>query len=255
MPLGHAEDAGFVRAAVGADIEDRMLGPVGQCLDLARFQAFRAGSDRPVLTARRAAFGALAFVGLRELAGILHGHRLSVQLQPSADHLDRVARQADHALDVILPGCRMAEDGHVATLGLVAENPGVVAVEEPADILGVDVDAEPLDADRRARGIGIAVGHLVDEEEVADQQRVLHRAGGDPERLKEQGAEDARDQERPEDRLDRFPDRVKKAAFARHVGMPLLKPSALHGRGGARCQAKARPACGKGPSTRPRSAP
>ena len=42
----------------------------------------------------------------------------------------------------------------------------------------------------------VAVAELGDEQIVADQQRRLHRAGRDVERVVEEGAEDQRDQQR-----------------------------------------------------------
>ena len=51
----------------------------------------------------------------------------------------------------------------------------------------------------RQRIVAVAVGVFRDEQIVADQQRLLHRAGGDVERLEQEGADDERDDQRVED--------------------------------------------------------
>jgi len=93
-----------------------------------------------------------------------------------------VAGQADHALDVVdVRMLRIDEDHHVAALG----GPLPELVHFP----GVgERDPQP-------------VAHLVDEDEVADEQRGDHRARGDVEGLEEEGAEEERHQDGAADGL------------------------------------------------------
>ena len=44
-------------------------------------------------------------------------HRLAVEDQPAVAHLDRVAGQADHALDIVVALARRGDDDDVAALG------------------------------------------------------------------------------------------------------------------------------------------
>ena len=133
----------------------------------------------------------LAVVGLEELpaAGCLVVatdarqpfalDRLAVDVELLLLHLDDVARQADHALDVVdAVVVGPLEDDDVAPLGL-----GVL------QDLGVgEGDAE-------------AVGELRDEDVVADLQRRDHRARGDLERLDDEGAQEQRHRHGHADRL------------------------------------------------------
>ena len=113
------------------------------------------------------------------------GSGVAVDVEHPVDHLDAVAGQADQPLDVVGAVGRMLEDHHVAALRIAGE------------------DAPVERADRERAGVArIAVRHLVDEQEVADQERRLHRARRDPERLEEQGADDAGEQQRVDDGLD-----------------------------------------------------
>ena len=124
--------------------------------------------------------------------------RLAVDVEHAVAHLDLVARQADHALDVV---GRLSRGSLKTTtsprFGSRAED---AAREE-----------------RRAEGervAAVAVGKLRDEQIVADQQRRLHRARGDVEGLEEEGAHDQRDQQRLDDDLDRLPSRLSFAFLA-----------------------------------------
>src|SRR5271163_4110678 len=87
----------------------------------------------------------------------------------------------------------------------------------------------------------IAVCIFRDEEIVADQQRRDQRAGGNVERLEQEGAHDEGDDERLNDHLDRFPpaflfDRRPGAGGAfdyfgiTHVTMPFWPGGARSGR-------------------------
>ena len=53
-------------------------------------------------------------------------------------------------------------------------DPGVITVNEATDILGIDIQPDSANLDRWTRSVGIAVAHLVNEQEITDQQRVLH---------------------------------------------------------------------------------
>ena len=212
VALGHGVFPRVVHAP-RADVEDVVDVPAGKGLDLADLGAFPAKADGIVDAAWRNAKRALPLHGFDELARVLEFDRRAVEVEHAVDHLDPVARQADQALDELGLVDRVDEDDDVAALGLGGEQTGVVAVEERAGVVGADVEAEPLDPDRRAGGVRVAVGEFVDEQEVADEQGVLHRAGRDPEGLEEEGAEHARNEQRPEQRLDDFPN------FVRHFGV------------------------------------
>jgi hypothetical protein len=160
--------------------------------------------------------GPLAFVHLLERRLGRQLGRLAIDVEDPVAHLHRVPRQPDDPLDEVLPVHRVAEDDDIATVRRAAE------------------DAAREGAHRERAGMaGIAVGHLVDEEEVADQQRVLHRSRRDPERLKEQGAEDPRDQQRVDHGLHRFPYAVLLGRRC-HGALPfcscLVLPSGFMGR-------------------------
>ena len=132
----------------------------GHRLDRLLGQALAALGHRPVHAARHAAHRPLRLVHLGEGPVGLLRQRLAVDVEHAVEHLHPVARQADQPLDVVGAVGRMLEDHDVA--------PHRVAGEDPA-----------LDrADRERAGVlRVAVGHLVDEQEVADQERRLHRPG------------------------------------------------------------------------------
>ena len=143
-------------------------------------------------------------------------HRLAVDVQHAVDHLDAVAGQADHALDVV-GGVVLRQPEHhdVAALGL-AEAP-IAAGEQRRR--------------QRQRIMAVAVGVFRHEQVVADQQRRLHRAGRNVERLEQEGADDERD----DAGVDQQPDEFADAAFfalcsAGHAHRPLVpgrRPAAL----------------------------
>ena len=127
-------------------------------------------------------------LGLKDLFEHAVGHlrcRRAVDVKHALLHLDLITRQTDQPLDHVGPVHRMAEHHHIAALGVIAQ------------------DTARNRANAKGTGIArIAIGHLVDEDEVADQQRGLHRLRGNPEGLKEQCAEGPRDQQRPDHSLD-----------------------------------------------------
>ena len=103
----------------------------------------------------------------------LHSHRLAVDVEHAADHLDAVAGQPDQALDVVgLVVPRQLEDDDVAALGIVAEDAAVEQRQPEAD--GV---------------LAVSIGEFGHEQIIADQQRRDHRARGNVEGLVEEGAD------------------------------------------------------------------
>src|SRR5262249_56756548 len=63
--------------------------------------------------------GARAFLGLDEVLDTLALDRLAVDMEHAVDHLDAIAGQADHALDVVSGiVLRQPEHDHVAAGGL-----------------------------------------------------------------------------------------------------------------------------------------
>ncbi|MPL88756.1 hypothetical protein SDC9_34783 [bioreactor metagenome] len=189
LALGHGEDRGVVGHPIVRDVQDVVADPVRQGLGLARLQAGAADPHRVVFAARHQLLRALRRLHLGEGAGIGELHRRAVDVQHALHHLDLVAGQADQPLDEVDVLRRVTEDDDIAAFGLAREDPA-------GDRAGGE----------RAGMARIAVGHLVDEEEVADQQRVLHRARGNPERLEEQGAEHPRDHQCPDDGFHRLDD-------------------------------------------------
>ena len=109
--------------------------------------------------------------------------RLAVDVEHAVDHLNAVARQSDDPLDVVGGVVlRQPEHHHVAATDRLADN----AAGE----------------NRRRkwqRVMGVAVGIFRDEQIIADEQRRNHRAGRDIERLKQEGADDERDNQRMDD--------------------------------------------------------
>ena len=166
-----------------------MDNPVGQGFAEAVAATDGAKPDNIVLAARNAADRPLLFKHFLKLAVGLHADSHIVQIQKPGLDLDPVARQADQTLDEILTIDRMAEHHHIAALRVTRQN------------------AARNRADRKGAGIfRIAIGHLVDEQKVADQQRVFHRFRRDPEGLEKHRAEHPGDQQGIDDRLDEFDD-------------------------------------------------
>jgi hypothetical protein len=90
------------------------------------------------------------------------------------------------------------------------------------DIATLRVPAQDATVDRTdAKGAGearIAIGHLVDEQKIANQQCILHRPRVEPERLEEQGSEHTGDQQGIDDGLDGFNDAAVSLRLGRHAG-------------------------------------
>src|ERR1700733_3194867 len=131
-------------------------------------------------------------VGFDIVADARARHRFVVQIDLTVDDLDAVAGKADAALDEIFAvfrriDVRHLEDDHVAALRLRCE-----------DATGYGRESE------RERVAAVAISELLDEQIVADEQRRLHRAGRNVERLEKEGADHERNKERVDDRLDGF---------------------------------------------------
>ena len=96
-----------------------------------------------------------------EGAVFLLRHSGSVQEKVAIPHMDRVAGQPDNPLDEVLPVHWMPKDAMSRGSGSAAQDPPV----------------------ERAHGEGtgvlrVPVGHLVDEQEIADEQRVFMEPDG-----------------------------------------------------------------------------
>jgi hypothetical protein len=99
----------------------------------------------------------------------------------AVNHLEAVPRQPDHPLDEIVGS--VAKHHDIAALRLAGQ------------------DAAGKQRRRKWKRVAAeAVAEFRDEQIVPDQQRRLHRAGGDIERLNQEAADDERDEERLEDR-------------------------------------------------------
>ena len=196
-----------------------MFDSVGEGFDESFLLAIRAQTDGESTVAdRQRSGGALAFVDFDEGSRGFARHLQVVDEQRAAAELDRVPRQSYEPLYVILAVRGVAEHHHIAAFGF-AEKP------------------TPLDerANReRTRVFRIAVGHLVHEYEVADQQRVLHGTRRNPEGLEKEGAEHAGDQERPKDGFYGFDEWVP-VLLLRHLMSPTMG-SGLNEGSWMRCQ-------------------
>ena len=162
----HLIDFGVVVEAVVDQIERRVAHAVGQRLA----PAFDAG-------------GAAAFFGFHEILDPLALDRLLVDVEHAVYHLDAVAGQPDHAFDVI---------GRII-LGQPKHHDVAALGRARPDSAGENRGRE------RKRIMAVTVRVFRHEQVVAHQQRRLHRAGGDIEGLKQEGANDERNEERVKD--------------------------------------------------------
>ena len=90
---------------------------------------------------------------------------------------------------------------------------------------GVPDQIRPENSVRRERQriVAVAVGVLRDEQIVADQQRLLHRARRNVEGLEQKGADDERDDQRMEDDAHGLANAALFALRAgRHTHLPLV---------------------------------
>jgi hypothetical protein len=128
---------------------------------------------------------------------------LVVDVEQAGPHLDAVAGQADQALDVVgLAVARQLEDDDIAAVGGLAQDPAL--------------------EDRRAQRDGvarIAVGELRDDDVVALVEVGLHRRRRDGEGLEEQDAQEERDRQGVDHRLDDLDHLVGGARLADCLGL------------------------------------
>ena len=92
----------------------------------------------------------------------------------TVDHLDAISGHTNQTLDVVFALAAMAEYDNVTTFRFAPEQTVVSPHKGATEIIGAKVDAKARHFNRRARRIRVAVGHLIHEQEVADQQRVFH---------------------------------------------------------------------------------
>ncbi len=132
-------------------------------------------------------------------------NRRAVDVELVGDHLHLVARQADHALDVVgLVVARQLEHGDVAARRLAPQD---AAVEDGRA--------------KRDRVLGIAVRPLRHDDVVALVQVRLHRGRGDGEGLEQQHPQHQRDQQGENDGLDDLDRFVARRLFFLHsLGLP-----------------------------------
>ena len=130
------------------------------------------------------------------LGSRLHGLAIDGQALVDVGHL--VARNGHHTFDVVNAGVRReTEDGDIAALWFACENAAFEEVRREGQ-----------------RILRIAVGELVDEDVVANQERRHHRAGRNCEGLKEHGPDHHRQQQGLDDDLDVFPEGTLLLFFA-----------------------------------------
>ena len=201
MPVRNGVDPGAV-GCLGPDVEHHVTHTIRQRLDESGLEARATFADRAVGTSRIAAFGALSRHHFLERAGRFLRCLHTINEQDTIAHLNCVAWQADQALDIVPPRYRMSEHHHVAALRGAAEQARVVAVKNPADILGIHVQTDTRNDQAGTGRIGIPIREFVHEQKVTDQKGFLHRARGNPERLEQQRAEHPGNQQCIDDRLD-----------------------------------------------------
>jgi len=184
-----------------------------------------AFADGAILATGAHTLWPLKLEGLTERAAVFQLHRRAVDMQDTVFELNTVAGQPDDTFDEIRPVHGMTEYSDIAALRLLAEEPRIVPTGPAAYVLGVDIDADGGNAHARTGRVGVAIGHLVDEQEIPDQQRVLHGPGRDPERLEKDRAEHPRDQQCIDDGLDRLGDCAAFFLLFSHVLSPNPLPA------------------------------
>jgi hypothetical protein len=141
----------------------------------------------------RAGFASRA--GTDEILDALALDALAIDVEYALDHLNAVARQTDHALDVILGIiAREFEDGDISAFRVGTEDSTFEKVGAPRE--GVPA---------------VAIAELRDEKIVADQQSRDHRAGGNIKGLIEKNT----DKYSKQKRMDNYTQRIHDAAALR----------------------------------------
>ncbi len=81
----------------------------------------------------------------------------------------------DTLFDEIGFGDGVAKHDNIATFGFGPKQTVIAAFEHATKVFSIHINAKPRDDYGRAGCVGIAVGHFVHEQEIADQQRFFHR--------------------------------------------------------------------------------
>ena len=211
----HASFADFIDAGEilfrQADVEHGVADAAGQRFDIARVAAETLAADdafigdivawmRQILLR-----GGDHIVGNRDdqIGDAAAGDFDAVDPHHAIDHLDAIPRQADDALDIIDIVDRMFEHHDIAALGHAGE-----------DAAG---DQRPAERQAVPRP---AIGRLVDDQIIANQQARLHRFRGDVEAGDHEAADDQHDQREFEQEfaeVDQFPLHVD-GGVCRHIG-------------------------------------
>src|SRR4029453_13992322 len=134
--------------------------------------------------------GAATLLGLNEVIDPLALDGNAVDVEHALDHLDAVAGQADEPL-VVFGRALLRQSKHYDVAALRRARP-----DPPREQVGRE----------RQRVVAVAVRVFRDEQIVADEQRLLHRAGWNVERLEQKGADDEGDDQRMNDHADGLAD-------------------------------------------------
>ena len=182
----------------------------------------RFGDDRQVaylaLAPRRRALGTVIIgfaaraVGVDRNVDIVERpafDRLAVQDHRAATHRQRIAGQADDALDVIVLRARRRDDDDIAARRQAAEQAALDERQADAPAFLRPAQHQPLeDRDRvgdRRRDERPAIGEFRHHQPIADAQPRQHRFARDIERLGDEAVETEHDQDEPEDALHLTP--------------------------------------------------
>ena len=184
------------------DVQNLVSNAVRQSFHGAIFDAITAQRWTRVCATREALRGALFFVNFHERRDGRLRSRVAVDVKNAVFHLDAITRKADQAFDIIRAVDGVFEHHNIAAFGVITEDTFVRTFGKTTEIGAKH---------SRAGGVGIAIGEFVNEQEIANQQRGFHRARRDPERLEQQGADQARQNKCKYDRFDGF----KKATVVR----------------------------------------
>ena len=149
------------------------------------------------------------------------------------------------ALVLTLPGASQAQGRGPRTATFLHFNDvyeigaidGVAKYHHIAALWLAAQDAARNRAECEGAGIArIAIGHFVHKDEIADQQSIFHRFRRNPERLKEQGAEQTRNHQRIDHRFDRLDNAT--VAFRHGLGSfhKVRAVTCARGRGESSCR-------------------
>jgi hypothetical protein len=168
-----------------------------------------------------------------------HGYRAivaaDVEIGEAAFPAARLVHREEEVDVGLVEGRAVDQHLLVAQLQRVAGQPDDPLDEVAIRLLGVleDDDVTPADrVDRQQRPFGRAEGRredeLVHQQVIADEQVVLHRAGGDLEGLDDEGADEQRQDDRHADRFEVFARRRLAVRCHRDCGVGLHLDCHLH---------------------------